>query len=102
MGRANVTETEEQYLLQVAVPGLKREDLVLTARGSHLKVSGKRTLPERAGFEPGGVELRDSLDRSFQFSSQLDQDGIRASVANGLLTVVLPKNGARNIPVSSR
>ena len=100
IGRANVQESESQYLLQVAVPGIRREDISLTAIGSRLDISGKRQslAPEKS--EPAGIELGDRLERSFHFSSQLDDAGIQASVSNGLLTVVLPKTCARVIPVS--
>ena len=100
VGRANVQESDAQYLLQVAVPGIRGEDITLTAVGSRLDISGKRQASSPENAEPAGPELGDLLERSFQFSSQLDDAGIHASVSNGLLTVVLPKTGARVIPVS--
>ena len=102
MGRANVYETDERYLLQVAVPGIGRENISLSAVGSRLDISGERTPPGPKDSDPAGSALSDRLERSFQFSSRLDEAGIQASVANGLLTVHLPKTGARVIPVASQ
>ena len=101
MGRANVYEKEDQYLLQVAVPGIQREDISITTQDNRLDITCERKSSGPEESTPGGVFLGDRIDRSFHFSSKLDDAGIQASVANGLLTVVLPKTGARAIPVSA-
>ena len=56
LGRANVQESDAQYLLQVAVPGIRGEDITLTAVGSRLDISGKRQASAPENAEPAGAE----------------------------------------------
>lgn len=89
----NVSETDEQYTLQVAVPGLKKEDI-------HLKVE-EDTLVISAKQEEKTEEVKDhytrrefnfsNFTRRFQLNDTIDLDNINANFDAGILTVVLPK-----------
>jgi HSP20 family protein len=102
LGRANIHETDEQYLLHMAVPGFSIDDIDLKVSGRDLEIAGTRTPPISEGLLPQGQALSDALERSFRLSSSIEEAAIQASLSHGLLTVVLPKRGARTIPVALR
>jgi len=102
---ADVTETEDAYLVEVELPGVKREDITIDLVGSELAISGELTEKERQGL------FRHRTRRTGQFSYQVtlprdvDADKIEASLADGVLTVRVPKSEAakpRRIAISGK
>jgi HSP20 family protein len=89
---ADVTETEDAWLVEVEVPGLKRDDITIEATGSELVISGEYTEKERAGWlrtktrRVGRFEYRTSLP------ANVDVEHITADMADGVLAVRVPKN----------
>ncbi len=89
----NVSETDEQFTLEVAVPGLKKEDV-------HLKIE-KETLIIGATKEEKTEEMKDNytrrefnfsnFERRFQLNETIDAENIKANFADGILNIVLPK-----------
>lgn len=85
----NLVETEDGYLLQVLAPGLKAEDI-------HLDVVDNVVILE-AHF--GGEEReyllqelpRGTFRRTLRFPVSLEASKVEAHLADGVLTVQLPK-----------
>ncbi len=73
--RVDIIEGEQEFLLQADVPGLSREELRLEVE------DGKLTL------EAGGYE------RVFVLPDEVEAGRIGAALADGVLTVTLPKAG---------
>lgn len=102
----NVYETDDSIVLELELPGLKREEVQMEVDGGTLTIKGERP----AGL--GGGEERwlrverahGAFERSFALPTSVDADGIRASLKKGLLQVVLPKKpeaSKRSIAVES-
>ncbi len=88
----DIYETEEEVTVVAEMPGvtsdgveISLEDDVLTIEGSRKPedMEGKRVLLQE--YENGNYLRR------FTVAETIDQDKIKASMADGLLTVVLPK-----------
>jgi hypothetical protein len=47
---AGLTEAEDPYLIEVGLPGVRREDLTVETTGSTLVISGEFTQKERSGL----------------------------------------------------
>ncbi len=82
----NVQETEDQYLLSLEVPGVKKEDLRIELNGNVLTVSGERH--QRARSEQESVM---SFQRSLTLPDSVDVEKIEANCENGVLQIALPK-----------
>ena len=100
----NVKETCEEYIMEVAVPGLKKEwvRINLTNEGLlHMAIVNKMEHKEE---EKECVCRRDRHERylrhefsygnyeqSYTLPDDVERDHISASVADGILTIVIPK-----------
>jgi HSP20 family protein len=94
---ADVVESAEGYVVDVELPGLGREDVVVHAQGNELLVRGERR-PD-AGSRPDSfhrVERRyGPFARAFRFSEDIDADLITAEFEDGLLRLEVPKARGR-------
>ena len=96
--RSDVTEDDTRYLVDVDLPGVRKEDIDIAVSGNSVTVQaqfgdrdgggqGKRLQKERTVGE---------CFRSFTFPSEIDVAKASASFEHGVLTLSLPKaDGAR-------
>lgn len=85
----NITETEDNYVLSLAVPGTKREEIKITLNGSILVISSqKEEIEERFTLREFNLY---SFTRSFTLPDDVKPDLIEAKYEDGLLRIVLPR-----------
>ena len=90
----DVIEREGSFELTLDLPGIKKEDLTITVKEGTLSLSGERIRPEQnenqelyRNYErPYG-----QFERSFKLPDHVDGEKIKASFADGVLTVEVPK-----------
>ncbi len=91
---ANVREDEQNYTIELALPGFSKEevtigfeDQVLTVTAGHQpseEVKGPKYTWNEFGY-------KSKYQRAFQLPETVDADHISASFANGILLVTIPK-----------
>jgi HSP20 family protein len=101
----DVYETSATYVVTAEVPGLTRDQIELALEESRLTLRGQRT--NRRDVE--GVRHFHQVERShgsfartFEFGDKIDVEHVTADLADGVLTVTLPKippSPARRIQV---
>jgi HSP20 family protein len=88
---ADLCETEDAYVAEIEVPGVKREDLAVDLTGNELTVTGE---VKEAGHE-GVVRRRARRSGRFEYRTTLprdvDAEQVSAALADGVLTVRVPK-----------
>jgi HSP20 family protein len=88
---ADVTESDDAYLVEIEVPGVDRKNLTVEIAGGELRVEGEIVEKEKVGW------LRHRTRRVGQFAyrtalpADIDADHISADLADGVLTVRVPK-----------
>lgn len=84
----DIVETADHYEVRLDVPGVARKDLKLTFEDETLTVEG-----QRAGAETTVRNERwhGTFKRALQIPGCVDPARIEARVADGVLTIVLPK-----------
>ena len=91
MPAADVVETDSAYVIEVELPGVRREDVDVELNGDELVVTGE--VKERK--REGRFRRRTRRVGEFEFRVTLPgyrRDGdIEASMAHGVLTVHVPK-----------
>jgi HSP20 family protein len=90
----DVYETEQTYVVTAEVPGLMREQVELAVEDTRLTVQGRRETRAGAGdtvhyhqVERGYGAFR----RVFEFAQKIDADRVTADLADGVLTITVPK-----------
>jgi HSP20 family protein len=89
----DLQETENGYILQADVPGMKREDIELTAIDNTIKIRGKREREEREeGKNVHRMErIYGEFQRTFELPGGFDASNVEATLRDGVLRVRLPK-----------
>ncbi len=93
--RANLYDAGDSLEMKIEVPGLAKEDLSIKIQGNYLEISGTRKSDAPEGYSSHRVERGTaSFSRSFTLPSDVDANKVDARLANGLLTLTLPKSEA--------
>ena len=89
----DVTETEEAYLVEADVPGIKKEDIKIEVLDNVLTIKGERkTEDEKEGKGYHRVERHyGSFHRTIEVPGGFVEDKITAAFKDGVLKVTLPK-----------
>jgi HSP20 family protein len=89
---ANLFETAEGYIVQIAVPGIDPDKVEIMVKGATLQVKGERAAPqfEQAQQIWSGIG-QGTFEQSFTLPTAVDAEGASAAYEQGLLTLRLPK-----------
>jgi HSP20 family protein len=92
--KVDVIESETSYEVQVAVPGLSKEDFKIEINENYLTVSGERKFTnEKKDKSFHSIETNyGSFSRSFTLPDNADGAKISAKYNNGILELVIPKD----------
>lgn len=92
--RVDVLEDEKGYDVQVAVPGMNKDDFKLDLNDNVLTVSGERKLNRES--KNNGVHTVETqygkFARSFTLPDDVDGTKINARYNNGILEIRIPKD----------
>jgi len=98
---ANILEHPESFELNLAAPGLKKEDFKINLDNNVLTISSDL---ENEKHEEGKNFTRKeffygSFSRSFTLPKTINIDKIQAEYENGILTVMLPKKDEAKVDI---
>jgi len=100
----DVQETAEAYRLTVQLPGVARDGLELTVENEVVRVTGRRTWTQPAGWTALHRETADAgYELELAHDNAVNADAVSAELRDGWLHVTLPKHEAlkpRKIAVS--
>lgn len=91
--KADIRETEKEFVIDAEIPGAKKEDIKLDLRDDTLTISVENnveTKEERENFIRRERRYG-SFSRSF-YVENVNRDAVTAKYNDGILTVVLPKS----------
>lgn len=90
---ADLRETADAYLLDVDLPGMKREDIELSVVDNYISIKGERKHENKE--ERDGYHLYErhygSFQRSFEIAGGFDAEKVNARYENGVLHLTVPK-----------
>lgn len=92
--QVDVSETEQAFELQFALPGFKKSDIHIDLNNGVLTVSGERKFEEKKEEKNfHSVETRyGSFKRAFQLPDNIDNEKVDAKLEDGLLSISVPKD----------
>jgi HSP20 family molecular chaperone IbpA len=88
----DIVETTDGVSLMLEMPGVNPEDVDITLEKRVLTINGRvrNTQPEKVQLAYAEYGEGD-FERAFTLSEDFDPDKIEAAMANGVLTVTLPR-----------
>ena len=100
----NITEQKNQYLVSLAAPGLKKEDLKINVDGNMLTINSEK---EESKEEKEKTFTRkeynySSFSRCFTLPEEINQEKIEAKYEDGVLKISLPRKDGMNKPAAKQ
>ncbi|KAA9149830.1 Hsp20/alpha crystallin family protein [Amycolatopsis acidicola] len=89
--RADVSETEQEYVLDVELPGVVREDIAVEVTGNLVAVTGELKEKEREGRFHRRARRTGQFSYRVTLPRDVDGDKVEAVLDEGVLTVRVPK-----------
>ncbi len=86
----DVSETEDEYVVLLDLPGVKPQDVTIELEKQLLTVSGTR-VPPATGEAKYAERPYGSFVRTLTLPQGIDEDGITAHFDEGVLTLRVPK-----------
>lgn len=94
----NVKDSDKGYEIEVAAPGYKKDELKVDLDGNVMTISSERKDEQKE--EKEGYTRKEwhysSFKRSFQLPDHADLDAMKASHADGVLRILVPKRSNGN------
>ncbi len=88
----DIFETPEELVLVADMPGVMPDAVDVDLEGDQLSVEGRLRSEEYEGLKPLYVEYGvGGYYRSFTLGENVDRDGIKAQLKDGVLVLKLPK-----------
>ncbi|MGN1183169.1 MAG: Hsp20/alpha crystallin family protein [Faecalibacillus sp.] len=98
--RTDISESNDQYILNMELPGFKKEDIQMELKDGYLMISATKNESKEAKDSDGRVIRRErytgSCSRNF-YVGDIRQEDIRASFENGELKVFVPKENVKRV-----
>ena len=90
---ANISETDQEYLIRAELPAVKKEDVTVTFDNGVITIKGERKQQTEDKKEKyHRVEsFYGSFVRSFSLPDNVNSDAIKCDSKDGVLTVHIPK-----------
>ena len=93
----NIQEDEKQFLLELAVPGMKKDDFKIDLENQVLTISSEiKEETEKTEKTENNYTRREfvynSFSRSFTLPKSIVSEKIKADYKDGILKISLPKN----------
>lgn len=89
----NMKEANDSYGVEIAAPGLSKDDLSISLEDGLLTISSENKSEKNEDSE--GYTLREfsynSFSRSFRLPEDVDEESISAKYENGVLNLEIPK-----------
>lgn len=99
--KTDVLEKDGSYILNMELPGFKKEDIKMSLKDGYLTISAQRDDQKEEKDDKGNIvrqeRYRGSCKRSFYVGTGLKEEDIKAKFEDGELKVTVPQEEARRI-----
>ena len=97
---ANVIESNDNFKIEVAAPGLTKKDININVEKDILTISAEREINQKEGEKYSRKEFSyDNFKRTYQLPETVDATNIKATFKNGILEITLAKKEeAKELP----
>lgn len=98
----NIREREEHFLLELAAPGMKKEDFKIKLDNNVLTISSEQKEANEEAKEKFTRKefYYQSFSRSFTLPKSVDLDKIKADYNHGVLSLTMPKREEAKVAIN--
>lgn len=100
--RTDLREKGDSYMLDIELPGYKKEDIQVELKDGNLNVIATHNETADEKNAKGNYLRRErytgSVKRSFYVGEEIDENGIQAAFENGILTLTIAKPQPKQAP----
>ncbi|MFO7963877.1 MAG: Hsp20/alpha crystallin family protein [Desulfobacterales bacterium] len=90
--QVNLTEENENFYIRAELPGIKAEDLDISATENTITISGERKIEPEEGVKYHRREREaGKFSRAFSLPAEIDPERVAADLKNGMLILAVPK-----------
>ena len=88
----DIFETDQALTVVLEMPGVSKDSVDVRVEEDVVTIEGRLDFSKYEGLQPIYTEYNiGNYARSFQISSDINQDGISADLRDGVMTLLLPK-----------
>lgn len=94
MMKTDVKENENDYELQVEVPGVSKENISIDYENGYVTIAAKTNKSKDEKDKEGNYIRRERYSGSYSRSyyvGEVDRESIKAKLDNGILSIIVPK-----------
>ncbi len=89
---ANLYETADNYVVQIALPGVDPDKVNITVQGETVNIKGERLVPQvENGQQIWNGIGSGNFDQTFSLPTAVEGEHTSASYQHGMLTLTMPK-----------
>lgn len=100
--KTDVQEKDNQYQIDIDLPGFKKDEITLTLEKGNLTVAASKGLNKEEKNDKGRIIRQEryagSMQRSFFVGTNVTEEDIRAKYEDGVLQLMVPKKETPKIP----
>lgn len=104
--RTDVKEQDSNYILEMDLPGFKKEDISLTLNNGYLTIEANYSNDKEEKDKQGNILRKErytgSCSRSFYVGETIKETDINASYNDGELKIIVPKVEKKEIPTKKQ
>jgi HSP20 family protein len=88
----NVFRKGDDVVIITEVPGVKKSDLRIEAKGRTIRIAGSKTVGDRTNASAHRLERRGgNFDRAVTLPIEVNAEGIKAECRDGILALYVPR-----------
>ena len=103
--KTDIRETENNYELDIDLPGFKKSDVNLELKDGYLSIEANKALDKDEKDDKGRYIRQErwsgSCSRSFFVGENVKPEDVSAKFEDGILKIALPKQEAKKLPAST-
>ena len=105
MMKTDVRETEDSYLVDIDLPGFKKDEVKVELKDGYLTVNAAKGLDKDEQDKKGRYIRQEryagTMSRSFYVGEGVKPEDLHAKYEDGILRVTVPKEAPKAIPAST-
>ncbi len=100
--KTDVREHEDHYVVDIDLPGFKKDEISLKLENGYLTVSAEKGLDKDETDKKGKLICQEryagAMQRSFYVGENVEEEDVKARFEDGVLQITVPKKEEKKLP----